>query len=133
MLARDYRLTEMLPSTYNLHMVSSGGFVGPYLQNGALQKAHPDYIVYEGWMTRSDSRMLPRIEEYLLSGRPVVARVDFRPSTAAWEQHWVLLLAPAVDGDYLMCDPWTGEQGLLSVAYGIPGVDVLEALFYQLK
>jgi hypothetical protein len=142
MLAIDYRLTEMNPSTYNLMMTAAGGFIGPYLQNGAFAKAHSDDIVYEGWLPRDNSRMLDKIEDYLLSGRPVPARVDFRPSTAAWEQHWVLLLTPVSTptdsspfyyNDYLMADPWTGEQGLLSEVYDISGVDVLEALFYKLK
>lgn len=133
MLARDYRLTELNPGTYNLMMTASGGFSGPFLLNGAFAKAHSDDIIYEGWYPRDNPRMLDKIEDYLLSGRPVPARVDFRPSTQTWEQHWVLLLTPVADGDFLMVDPWTGEQGLLSEAYGIPGVDILEALFYTLK
>lgn len=135
MLARDYRLTTMHPDTFNMHMVASGGFSGPYLLNGAFYKAFPEEVVYEGWMTRANPRMLPKIDEYLRSGKPVVARVDFVPETSAWEQHWVLLLipSPAGDDDFIMADPWTGEQGLLSDTYDIYGTDVLEAVFYKLR
>lgn len=133
MLARDYKLTNMLPDAYNTHMLLSGSFNGPYLISGAFLKAHPDDVIYENWITRDNPEMIDKINDYLLSGRTVPARVDFRPSTASWEQHWVLLLVPKGVDDYLMVDPWTGEQGLLSESYGISGTDVLEALFYRLK
>lgn len=133
MLAKDYRLTTMNPGAFNMFMLTSGAFSGPFLTSGAFSKAYPDDVIYEGWMTRENPRMVDKINDYLLSGRPVPARVDFRPSTSAWEQHWVLLLVPKGVDDYLMVDPWTGEQGLLSESYGISGTDVLEALFYKLK
>lgn len=135
MLAKDYRLTTMNPDTFNMHMVSVGAFNGPFLVNGAFWKAYPGDVIYEGWMTRENLGMVDKINDYLLSGRPVPARVDFVPSTIAWEQHWVLLLMPSPHGDddFIMADPWTGEQGLLSDVYDIYGTDVLEAVFYKLK
>ena len=131
MMAAYYELTEQLPGTYNIHMLSAGAFVGQYLKPGALQAAHPGNISYEGFLNRDNNRMIPKIGEWLNAGKPVPARVDFNPSTEAWEQHWVLLLEERGD-DYLMADPWTGKTGLLSEAYDVPGVDVLEALFYQM-
>lgn len=136
MLANYYELTNLhgsysLPGTYNIYMLSSGAFNGPYLLPAAFRTAHPDSISYEEFLTRDNARMLPKIREWLNSGKPVPARVDFNPDTAAWEQHWVLLLEEH-DGDYKIADPWTGKTGRLSEVYNVPGVDVLEAIFYQL-
>lgn len=133
MLANYYELTDQLPGAYNIHMLDVSAFDGPYLVSGAFQKAHPADIIYEGYLNRDGNlnlSMLPKIREWLNAGKPVPVRVDFNPDTTAWEQHWVLLLDVRGD-DYKIADPWTGKTGLLSEVYGIPGVDVLEALFYQ--
>ncbi len=135
MMANYYNLINQLPESYNFHMLTSRAFSGPYLVSGAFQKAHPDKISYEGYLSRDGNlnlSMLPKIGEWLNAGRPVPARVDFKPDTAAWEQHWVLLLEE-IDNDYKIADPWTGKTGLLSEAYDVPGVDVLEAIFYKLS
>ena len=130
-LARYYGLTDQLPDKYNAHMVLVGAFSGPYLLSGALRTAHPNEIVYDGFRIRSDTEMLPQINGWINAGHPVPARVDFNPATGEWEQHWVLLLEHRSNNDYLIADPWTGEKTLLSARYGIPGIDVLEALFYK--
>jgi hypothetical protein len=132
MLARYYRLTDLYPDLYNSHMVEAGCFIKQYLLAAALRTAHPVHIDYKGYEIRSSTLMVPRIDKYLGEGVPVPARVDFIPSTDAWEQHWVLLIDKSGD-DYVIVDPWTGKQGLLSEVYGIPGIDVLEAIFYRLK
>lgn len=131
MLAIYYELTDQLPGAYNIHMISFGAFNGPYLRPAAFQIAHASDIGYNGFLNRNDDRMLPKINEWLNAGKLVPARVDFNPGTPAWEQHWVLLLEER-DGDYMIADPWTGEMGLLSEMYDVPGVDVLEAIFYQM-
>ena len=130
MMARYYELTNQLPGSYNIHMQLLGGFNGRYLLPAAFRTVHSDDISYEGFLTKDDNRMLPKINEWLNAGKPVPARVDFRPTTPAWEQHWVLLYRKLGD-DYKIVDPWTGERRLLSETYGVPGVDVLEAIFYQ--
>ena len=131
MLAKYYEFSGLTPGNYNTHMALSGGFSRQYLISGAFQKAHPGIVDYQGFMSRNDSAMLPKINDYINAGKPVPVRVDFNPSTDVWEQHWVLLLEHRPGDDYLIADPWTGQKILLSAAYGIPGTDVLEALFYQ--
>ncbi len=130
MMANYYELTDADPRAYNKHMLSSGVFSGPYLVPAAFQTAHSADIIYEGFYNRDQNLMLSKIYIWLNSGKPVPARVDFNPDTAMWEQHWVLLLEDH-DGDYKIADPWTGKTGLLSEVYDVPGVDVLEAIFYQ--
>lgn len=131
MLANYYKLTDQLPGTYNTYMVFAGGFNDQYIVPGAFQVAHSDDVSYEGFLNRGNSKMLPKLAEWLNAGKPVPVRVDFNPDTVAWEQHWVLLLEEC-DGDYKIADPWTGKTGMLSEIYDVPGVDVLEAVFYQM-
>lgn len=132
MMANYYGLViNQLPGTYNDHMLLFNAFSGPYLLPAAFLMAHSGRVSYEGFLNRDDNRMLPKISEWLAAGKLVPARVDFNPDTTAWEQHWVLLLNE-VDGDYKIADPWTGETGLLSEIYDVPGIDVLEAIFYQI-
>jgi len=129
MIARYYKFTTMLPDEFNDFMVDSGGFSGQYLVNGAFKKAYPYEVIYEGYKSRDNEAMIPMIHRYIDSGWPVPARVDFKPATEAWEQHWVLIIGYS-DSDFTIADPWTGKVGLLSEAYPITGDDVLEALFY---
>lgn len=112
-------------------MVSMRCFSDQYLLPAAFRTAHPDEVYYNGWLPKSSPLLRPRIGNYLANKELVPARVDFRPDTSAWEQHWVLLIEEVGD-DYMMVDPWTGKIGLLSETYNIVGDDVLEAIFYQL-
>jgi hypothetical protein len=124
-------LTEYYPRSYNIYMEDEGCFNAQYLVNGALQKAHPLSVEYDGYLTRTSPDMVARIYGYIADGLPVPARVDFVPGTGdVFEQHWVLIVG-VTDNDYYIADPWTGEVDLLSNVYGIPGIDVLEALFYK--
>jgi hypothetical protein len=132
MLARYYQLTNLFPDQYNNHMVSMGGFSNQYLLPAAFRTAHPKAITYENFLTRDNPEMISKASGYLTVGRPVPARVDFVPSTIAWEQHWVLLVEE-VGEDYVIVDPWTGRVGFLSEVYDVVGIDVLEAIFYKLK
>jgi len=131
MLGRYYELTNALPPDYNDHMVAMRGFSDQYLLPAAFRAAHPNKISYHGYLSRENAKMAEEITKYLNVAQPVPVRVDFKPSTVAWEQHWVLLIGEK-DNDYEMIDPWTGRIGLLSEVYNIPGVDVLEAIFYKL-
>jgi hypothetical protein len=132
MQARFLKLTGFLPDEFNTYMVQAGGFSNQYLKAGALQMAYPNRVVYRDYKRRGDSGFLETIRQYLDDGLPVPCRVDFRPSTEAWEEHWVLLIGYTPD-DFYMADPWTGKIGLVSEVYDISGDDLLEALFYQLK
>jgi len=132
MQARFLKLTGFLPDEFNPHMVQAGAFKDQYLKAGALQIAYPARVTYQDYKTRSDPAMLPMIRQYLDDGWPVPCQVDFRPSTEAWEEHWVLIVGYTPD-DFYMADPWTGKIGLVSEVYDISGDDLLAALFYKLK
>jgi hypothetical protein len=75
----------------NAFYVERGAFSGHNLVSMAMSKAYPA-VKNEGWLTRDSGRMHVKTLEYLERGIPVPARVDFKPETPQWEQHWVLLV-----------------------------------------
>lgn len=129
----DYMLgMRDTPDVLNARMVAAGAFYAQYIQPAALRTTFPDDIAYEGYKTRNDPQMVPTIRRKLADGIPVPARVDFKPQTAGYDQHWVLLLAETADS-WLCADPWDGQVKEVKSAYNITGGDVLEAIFYGSK
>ncbi|RMG97121.1 MAG: hypothetical protein D6706_09110, partial [Chloroflexi bacterium] len=120
--------TPLNPEEMNAHMVQSGAFSMQYIKPGALAIAFPNEITNLGWLDKSSPDFDGRIKAWLDDLIPVPARVDLVPSTAQWEQHWVLLIGYDNRG-YIMADPWTGEIGHVDDVYTNGGV--LEALFYD--
>lgn len=129
MLAQALGVDDLTPAEMNARMVGAGAFYRQYIQPGALKIAYPDAVTYQGFLTRENPEMVPRLIRYITDGIPVLARVDFRPDTEAWEQHWVLIVEGG--NGWIMADPWTGEIGKLADAYPIEGQDILEAVFYR--
>lgn len=129
MQAQYMNLTTMRPDQYNDHMVAMGCFSGPYLLAGALRTAHPNRVEYHGYLGRGDA-LNAKIKEWLDLGIPVPIRVDFNPTTIPWEQHWVLAVG-YTRNDFIIVDPWHGDEIYLADRYNIPGNDVLEGLFYK--
>jgi hypothetical protein len=130
-MGRYLNITSRNPGGDNEHYTIMGAFSGPAIMPGALKTAYPTAVTYHGYKTRGDDRMRPQIREWLDMGIPVPARVDFNPSTAQWEQHWVLLIGYKGDSEFWMMDPWFGDVERVNVRYPISGSDVLEALFYK--
>jgi hypothetical protein len=130
MMARYLDITSRLPGEENMHYTQAGAFTGPFIQAGALKTAYPTAVNYNGYKTRGDSAMRPKIREWIDQGIPVPARVDFDPATAQWEQHWVLLVGYKGDAEFWMADPWMGDIERVNKRYPISGSDILEAIFY---
>ena len=129
-MSQYLNLTTLPPDLYNNHMVSRGCFSGPYLLAGALRTAHPTQVIYDGHLGRGEALEI-KIKQWLDMAIPVPIRVDFNPTTPVWEQHWVLAVGYTRD-DFIVLDPWYGDEINLKTRYGIPGGSVLEGLFYRL-
>lgn len=129
-MARHMGLTTMLPNEYNRFMANQGAFSGQFIKPGALKIAHPE-VPYEGFLQRGET-LNNKIRAWIDNDLPVPARVDFNPNTSSqWEQHWVLVTGYTSDGDFIIADPWHGDEVRLSERYNISGNDVLEGLFYR--
>ena len=133
MLARYWNITDRFPGAENAHYVSVGAFSAQYIQPAALRTAYPNQVAYDGYLTRDSSAMRPKIREWIDNGWPVACRVDFIPSTAQWDQHWVLVNGYIGDTDFYMADPWHGDIAVVNDRYPIAGSDILEAIFYWPK
>jgi hypothetical protein len=130
-LARYWGISDYNPAAENDYFVDQGAFVDQYIVPGALQIAYPNAVSYDGFQTRENHTMRPKIREWIDKGRPVPARVDFNPATPQWEQHWVLIVGYEGDSEFYMMDPWHGDIVTVNSRYGIAGSDILEALFYR--
>lgn len=131
MQARYWGLTERLPGVENLHYVANGCFNGPYMAAGALQRAYPGHVTYDGYKMRTDPTMRQKIRDWIDNGWPVACEVDFDPADSDFDQHWVLVIGYAGDTDFWMADPWEGDIEIVNNRYPIAGSDILQAIFYH--
>lgn len=113
----------------NDYYKSKGGFSGNNLVSMAMSRVYSG-VKNEGWLTRGTA-MTNRTLDYLARGIPVPARVDFKPETGQFDQHWVLIVGHDSEKGWIMNDPWTGLKGVyVSDYYNISGDDVLECIYY---
>jgi hypothetical protein len=71
---------------------------------------------------------LDKIDKYLQEGKPVIAMVDFSPTTGV-QTHFVLIVGK--EGDYLINDPWTGETYYFTAKYGDPATKIFGLRLYS--
>lgn len=128
MMAQYMGLTQLAPDGFNDFAVQQGVFQGPYILPAALKNMYPNQIKYDGYMTQG-AALNAKIKTWIDNKIPVPARVDFNPATGQWEQHWVLVIG-YTDSDFIVADPWHGDEVLLSRRYNIAGDDLLEGIFY---
>lgn len=113
MLLNYWKVTTRQVDAENPYFKARGGFAPGTsdLVSLALTKVYPQ-IRNEGWLSVGTA-MHTKTRDYLARGIPVVAKVDFHPETAQWDQHWVLLTGyDPQKNDYLMNDPWTGKKNV---------------------
>ncbi len=60
---------------------------------------------------------LSQIDACLDRGEPVIVHVDFVPSSAVINDHYVLLIGKLANEDYVMIDSWDGWQGSFKSRY----------------
>lgn len=131
MLARCWGLTELLPGQFLQQMRNSGAMSGEAVRAGALKTMYADSVIYDGYIFRQSPHMRKRLRDFLDAGIPVIGRVDFNPSTAQIDQHWVLIVGENGRDELLCIDPWTGKLENINRKYGIAGSDVVEILLYR--
>ena len=116
MYASGWGFTEA-PGNLNTRLKGVGGFVGQAIVWSAITKLYPQ-IKFNGLtLCESSAAPISDISSSLNSGQPMVVEVDFSPA-GGLQTHWVLLYK-AVNGDFLMLDPWpdpvdSGEATLMS-------------------
>ena len=137
-MAQFLDFTDLAPGApYNALAVARGAFSGSDLRSMALEDIHPADVEAVGWYSRDRHGwevMEPKIWDRLAAGWPVPARVDFKPETAVYDQHWILIVGWDNQAeDWLAMDPWTGHISPVAALYDIPGVDLLEVLIYQAR
>lgn len=120
-------LTNDTPNQFNARMINAGAFTGPYIKAGALSMAFP-IMKYNGYKPRGEE-LNDTIKAYIDVGYPVPVEVDFKPETAQWDQHWVLVIGYNND-DFYIVDPWHGDKIWLSTRYNISGNDIIQGVFY---
>ncbi len=101
------------PSRLNKLLVANNGYSsGNLFVWGSLYSLFPGvggYIRHTGFPK-------DKIDAQLSANRPVIVHVDYVPSTAAIDEHWVLIVGK-VDGDYIINDPKDGKQLKLKDRY----------------
>lgn len=130
MWERTKQISTRDPKTGNIHYTNSGCFNCQNILGGALKTANPNTIDYIGWLWEYDSRFYTRLDEHLRLGFPVPIEVDLHPDTGQWDQHWVLVNGKTMSGDYVACDPWTGDQINVRQKYQNK---IKQGVFYQTK
>ena len=106
------------PAQLNDALVRVGGFTGANLYWNAIAQVQPDIYLAKAIDCYYIPAPLHEIDALLADDVPVLVHVDFTPGGAV-DQHWVLIVGKSGD-DYIINDPWTGEQGSFRTRYGDP-------------
>lgn len=122
------------PSFTPLDMVTwlnaNGGFTsGGLLYWAKAAEAVPglDFVDYYVW--RQVPADIAKLKE-ALAHNPQVIQVDFKPSTAALDTHFVVALGMTEDEtDVNIIDPWTAGRGTLLGLYAAAGWDLRRAVY----
>jgi len=106
------------PAQLNDALVRVGGFTGANLYWNAIAQVQPDVYLAKAIDCYYIPAPLHEIDALLSDDVPVLVHVDFTPGGAV-DQHWVLIVGKS-GSDYIINDPWTGEQGSFRTRYGDP-------------
>jgi GH25 family lysozyme M1 (1,4-beta-N-acetylmuramidase) len=106
------------PAQLNDALVRVGGFTGANLYWNAIAQVQPDVYLAKAIDCYYIPAPLHEIDALLADDVPVLVHVDFTPGGAV-DQHWVLIVGKS-GSDYIINDPWTGEQGSFRTRYGDP-------------
>lgn len=120
------------PSEFNARMKQVGGFKGANIYWGMVAVAYPNFEYYRAIDCYLDPAPLAEIDSMLEMNIPVHAHVDFNLATPQVEQHWVLIVGKNLD-DYIINDPWDGEQVSFRARYGDPARYIFRVRAYRRK
>jgi len=74
---------------------------------------------------------LDKIDEILASNRPAIVQVDFKPSTAKLDEHWVVIHGKTENGSYLIIDSIDGSEQFFESRYGDPERYIFKIVAYN--
>lgn len=125
-------IATLPPMELRAAFMAVGRYTTGYFSGGDLKAAFPEFVIDERWEQRQGARDLtPQIVAYMQKHQtPVPIRVDFRPKTAIYDQHWVLAIG-IEDGRLVIADPDKGDIVRIDKRYNIRGGDILEALWLR--
>jgi len=105
---------DYTPATLNAYLTTHNG----YANGNLLWWGRVPNMTISTWVDCLNvPAPLPQIDACLERGEPVIVHVDFVPSTAPINDHYVLLIGKLADEDYVMCDPWDGFVGSFKSRY----------------
>lgn len=127
----NYFKHETDPAKLNDDLVRAKGFVnGNLVVWGAINQIYSDIqIDWDNYIECADvPAPLEKIDNLLAGRIPVLVKVDFSPA-AGLQDHWVLIKGK--NGDYLINDPWTGEEYFFTAKYGDPVKNIYKIVAYK--
>jgi GH25 family lysozyme M1 (1,4-beta-N-acetylmuramidase) len=139
MVARYYGV-DTDPARLNQLLIDNGGYVnsqgGSTNANlfvfGVLTDIFPQ--VKMDWTNFIDCSDIPapldKIDSLLLAGYPVIVQVDYNPSDADIDQHWVVIKGKR-NGSYIINDPIDGLERTFESKYGDPQRYIFRIVVYK--
>lgn len=124
--------TSLTPADFLAEMRTQGGITsGGNMFNGSLSKTMPLHWSNKGWLSADNPNLVTTLARRIANGVATPARVDFVPTTAAPEQHWIAIIGRS-GSSYTAIDPIDGKEIVVSQRYSTRGVGgVLEILDYD--
>jgi len=123
------------PLKLNEDMKKVKGFYnGSYWIWGKLSEVYPDinfdWDIFNNGNFQSIPADLTMIDKLLNEKIPVIVQVDFVPGDKV-QEHWVVVKGK--EDDYLINDPWTGEEYFFKAKYGDPARFIFAIRAYRGK
>lgn len=125
------------PTTINTSLRKHRAFAGPwgnYLVWQAIPSIWP-HLSYTGRIDCPDRPVtlpeLAEIDRRLEDATPVIVYVDASPQSGL-QQHFVLIVGKDDDGEYIINNPWNGNQHQLCPPYGQrPDLAICGIILYE--
>ena len=114
------------PGRLNTWLTNNSGYLnGNLFVWNSLNRLYPKVT----FLYRYDGAPLDKIDESLAKRIPVIVNVDYLPSTAYIDQHWVIIVGKK-NGLYIIIDPRNGQQTTLNEIYGSPETGIYHVCTY---
>lgn len=127
-MVEKYYGFDYTPATLNAYLTNHDG----YASGNLLWWGRVPHLSIATWVDCLNvPAPLSQIDACLGRGEPVIAHVDFVPSTSPINDHYVLLIGKLGADDYTMIDPWDGWQGSFKSRYVSPERYVYRIVSYK--
>ena len=132
----NYYGKNITPDILNSQLIQKKGFVnGANLVYGVISEIYPDITVdWDNFIDCSTvDAPLDKIDNILISKRPVIVKVDYDTNSAKIEQHWITIIGKTDDGSYICNDPIDGTEIFFQARYGDPKRYIFKIVVYNGK